>query len=262
MKRKYFISDNLKLSYLDNEQTEKSVIICMHGHFGNARYYSNILESKNYRVFSLDLRGHGFSEHSKEGNYRIIDFVNDFSAFMDNLIKNEKINNKITVIGHSLGGLIAYYAASVHSDITKIIIEDIGAVINDDNSFVEKIPDYTMTLRDLENSLRKIGINEPDYFLESAVEDEKGWKFRFDKNNMNKSQNDLSGNHWNILLKSTCPMLLFNGENSWVLSYEHAIEIERKRPNTKTVIIKNAGHGVNFDSPDEFVKYVVEFLKS
>jgi len=126
MKRKYFISDNLKLSYLDNEQTEKSVIICMHGHFGNARYYSNILESKNYRVFSLDLRGHGFSEHSKEGNYRIIDFVNDFSAFMDNLIKNEKINNKITVIGHSLGGLIAYYAASVHSDITKIIIEDIG----------------------------------------------------------------------------------------------------------------------------------------
>ncbi|MDO5089879.1 MAG: alpha/beta hydrolase [Leptotrichiaceae bacterium] len=257
MKRKYFISDNLKLSYLDNELTENPVIICLHGQFGNARYYSNILEFKNYHVFSLDFRGHGFSEHSKCGNYKVSDFLNDFSVFLNHIVENEKV----TVIGHSLGGLIAYYAAALYPSIVNVISEDIGVLINEDISFTKEISDYEMSLRNLEKNLKNLGITESAYFLESAVEDEKGWKFRFDKNNIWKPENTLNGNYWDIFLNSNCPMLLIHGRQSWAVSDKEIFEMEQKRPNTKAVIIENASHGVNLDNPDEFIKNIIRFLR-
>ncbi|RRD38898.1 alpha/beta hydrolase [Leptotrichia sp. OH3620_COT-345] len=257
MKRKYFISNNLKLSYLENGLSGKPVIICLHGQFGNARYYSNILNFKDYHVFSLDFRGHGFSQHSKYGNYKISDFLNDFSVFLSNIIKSEKI----TVIGHSLGGLVAYHAAALYPKITKIISEDIGVFINEDISFTKEIPDYEISLRNLETGLKNLGITEPAYFLESATEDEKGWKFRFDKNNIWKPENTLNGNYWDIFLKSSCPILLIHGRQSWVVSDDEIFEMEQKRPNTKAVIVENSSHGVNMDNPDEFIKNVIKFLQ-
>nr|WP_288824857.1 alpha/beta hydrolase [uncultured Clostridium sp.] len=257
MIRKNFLYGQLRLSYLDNEQFGKPVIVCLHGLFGNARYYANILELEEYHVYSLDQRGHGFSSHAKSGEYTISHFLNDFFHFMDEVVKS----SSVTVIGHSLGGIIAYYGAVSRPEIAKMILEDIGAVEQDDCSFARDIVNRAMSLKDLGDSLKTFHITDPSYFVESAFEDEAGWGFRFDRSNIPEAQTNLNGDHWKVFLKSSCPVLLIHGRDSWVVSDEHILEMEHTRENTRAVLIENASHGVNHDKPDEFFAQAMSFIK-
>lgn len=257
MLRKNFLCGQLILSYLDNEQMGKPVIICLHGLFGNARYYANILEQEDYHVYSLDQRGHGFSGHAGSGEYTIFHFLNDFFTFMDEVVKCRSV----TVIGHSLGGIIAYYGAASRPEITKIILEDIGAVEQDDCSFAGDIVNRAMSLKALGDSLKPFHITDPSYFVESAFEDEAGWGFRFDQAHIPEAQTNINGDHWETFLKSSCPVLLIHGRDSWVVSDEHILEMERIRANTRAVLIENASHGVNHDKPDKFFARAMSFIK-
>jgi pimeloyl-ACP methyl ester carboxylesterase len=45
------------------------------------------------------------------------------------------------------------------------------------------------------------------------------------------------------------------------LDNEHILEMERRRVNTKAVIIENASHGVNHDKPNEFFVQAMNFIK-
>lgn len=257
MIRKYLICGQLKLSYLDNEQIGRPVIICLHGLFGNARYYANILELKEYHVYSLDQRGHGFSSHAGSGEYTISHFLNDFYSFMDEVVKV----SSVTVVGHSLGGIIAYYAAARRPEITKLILEDIGAVEQDDCSFASNIVNRAMSLKALGDSLKAFHIKDPSYFVESAFEDENGWGFRFDREHIPEAQSHLNGNHWETFLASSCPMILVHGRKSWVVSDDHILEMEQKRTNTRAVFIEKASHGVNLEKPNEFLFHIMSFIK-
>ena len=256
MIRKYFLCGQLRLSYLDNEQNGKPVIICLHGLFGNARYYANLLELKEYHVYSLDQRGHGFSSHAGSGEYTISHFLNDFYSFMDEVVKSRSV----IVVGHSLGGIIAYYGAASRPEITKVILEDIGAVEQDDCSFASNIVNRAMSLKALGNSLKAFHIKDSSYFVESAFEDENGWGFRFDREHIPEAQRNLNGDHWKAFLASSCPMLLVHGRKSWVVSDEHILEMEQKRPNTRAVFIEKASHGVNHDRPNEFFPHIMNFI--
>ncbi|MBF4693080.1 alpha/beta fold hydrolase [Fusibacter ferrireducens] len=256
MKRKYFESNGLKLSYLDNEEIGKPMILCLHGLFGNARYYSNFLELKKYHVLSLDQRGHGFSQHAATGQYTCEHLLSDFLSFLDKVSKE----NPVMVIGHSLGGIIAYYAAAERSNISKLVVEDIGAIVKGDASFASQITHRTSSLLMLSDSLKKFGIKEPSYFMESAFNDEAGWGFRFDKEHMAEIHESINGDHWDVLLSSSCPMLLVHGQNSWVVSDEHVIEIGEKRENTKVVMFEHISHGINMEVPNEFLEHVNCFL--
>ena len=161
MKRKYFESNGIKLSYLDNEAVGKPMMLCLHGMFGNARYYSNFLELKNYHVLSLDQRGHGFSQHAKAGEYTIEHLLSDFLSFLDKVSEE----NPVIVIGHSLGGIIAYYAAAERLNIRKLVVEDIGAIVKGDASFASQITHRAPSLVTLGDSLKQFGIKEPSYFF-------------------------------------------------------------------------------------------------
>ncbi|OPY43732.1 MAG: acyl-CoA esterase [Methanoregulaceae archaeon PtaU1.Bin059] len=259
MTRKYFDAGGIRLSYLDNEQRGCPVLLCLHGLFGNARAYCSLADAlqNDWHVYSLDQRGHGWSDHAAPGHYQREDYLCDIIAFIESIIRE----SPVVILGHSLGGINAYQVAARRKDLVRaLIIEDAGAVEQDDASFARDIVDCTPTLQELGKSLEEFGITDPAYFLESAVERDEGWAFRFDKDSIPESQQNLNDDWWEDFLGSSCPALLLHGGKSWVVTAEHIREMAEKRPNTTFRIFPDAGHTVQLDEPSGYTSAVIEFL--
>jgi pimeloyl-ACP methyl ester carboxylesterase len=99
-KRKFFIFQNLNLSYLDSETQSEQIILITHANGYSAECYSYLIEAlrDKYRVIALDFAGHGQSESFYD--FTSWDFLRDQILA---LIEHEKLGNIIS-IGHSMGG--------------------------------------------------------------------------------------------------------------------------------------------------------------
>lgn len=65
--------------------------------------YAPVLEALSHRfhVYLMEHRGHGFSERSVPGDYRVIDYVTDAAQFIKHVV-----GERTFVTGHSLGGMM------------------------------------------------------------------------------------------------------------------------------------------------------------
>jgi len=97
----------------------RAPVLLVHG-FGQNRYawhlparsFANHLASAGFDVFNLDLRGHGRSRHLGARRCRgIEDYVRgDLPAAIDE-IRLLSAGRPVWIVGHSLGGLVAYASA-------------------------------------------------------------------------------------------------------------------------------------------------------
>ncbi|PBC67560.1 pimeloyl-ACP methyl ester carboxylesterase [Streptomyces sp. TLI_235] len=75
--------------------------------------------ARRWRVYALDLRGHGRSD--RPGTYSLELMRDDVLAFM-----NELCLDRVDMIGHSMGGVVAYLLAQDHPHrIHRLVLEDV-----------------------------------------------------------------------------------------------------------------------------------------
>jgi pimeloyl-ACP methyl ester carboxylesterase len=141
--------------------------------------------------------------------------------------------------------------------VDALIVEDIGAEVDDDLSFSLSWPHRAPPRAEL---LEELGASA-SYLMDAVREYPDGWGLAFVPKDMTASQQQLNGNHWNDWLASECPALLVRGSRSTVLSAEHAREMTARRPRTRLVELR-AGHTVHETVPEEFTAAVSEFLGS
>ncbi|KAJ8973849.1 hypothetical protein NQ317_016404 [Molorchus minor] len=103
-------------------------IIAIHGWQDNSGTFDNLaplLEHKGISIYCIDLPGHGHSSHLPSGqNYYIFW---DGVHYLRRIVKHFNWK-RITIIGHSLGGAIAFlYAAAYPDDVKKYISIDIAS---------------------------------------------------------------------------------------------------------------------------------------
>lgn len=100
------------------EETRAPVLL-VHG-FGQNRYawhlparsFANRLASAQFDVFNLDLRGHGRSRNLGAGRCRGIgDYVEEDLPAAVEEVQRLSHGRPVWIVGHSLGGLVAYAAA-------------------------------------------------------------------------------------------------------------------------------------------------------
>lgn len=250
--RKYLKRPDTVLSYLDFGGSGEP-LLALHGHMNEGLFARGLAAALHggYRVIALDQRGHGESE--QPASYSNDRYVDDAQA----LLKHLNIGRAV-LLGHSLGGVVAYRLAARRPELVRaLVIEDIGAAVGDDLSFVLGWPRRMPTKEAFIQALGRFG----PVFAYSMREFEDGWGLPFEPEDMVESQGELNGDHWADWLATDCPALLLHGITSPCLSMAQAEEMAARRPNTKLVHL-NAGHTIHYDDPDGYIREIRTFLSS
>jgi pimeloyl-ACP methyl ester carboxylesterase len=249
--RGFFMVDGRRLSYLDFGGPG-TPLLALHGHYNEALAFAALAETlaPQWRVIALDQRGHG--ESDRADRYDRDDYVADVAAFHRHLGVGP-----VGVLGHSLGGVNAYQYAGRHADqVTALIVEDIGAVVDSDWSFTTSLPRHAPSRQALVSAL---GATAP-YLECSFRRSEDGWGFSFDIDDTVTSQKALNGDHWTDWVSVTCPTLLIRGTRSDELAADHAREMIARRAGKAHLAELPAGHVVHQDAQAQFASAVSAFL--
>ena len=115
---------DLQLNYLEWGDPSAPVVVLLHGLLGVAYNFRTTAEAlqDRYRVISLNVRGHGDSGPSPERAYNFDLWATDVHALVSALELDRPV-----LIGHSMGGRIAYVTAARYPDDTRgIVVVDNG----------------------------------------------------------------------------------------------------------------------------------------
>ncbi len=240
-------------------------LIILHGLFGMLDNWKSIGKNleDSFTVYLIDQRNHGKSPHTSEHSYKLMS--DDLKAFFE----LHQIS-KAHIIGHSMGGKTAMqFALDQPEKVNSLIVIDMGIktypaghdIIFDalksidikeinnrkeaQDLLAEKISDFGVLQFLLKNLTRN---------LDGSYQ----WKFNLDSLSTNYDSEILVSI---LSIKSFKGKTLFiRGENSNYILNEDWDSIQEIFPNSKLLTIKNAGHWVNADQPDELIKEVKLFL--
>ena len=120
-----FISQRLKLHYTDWGNAEAPPLLLVHGGRDHCRSWDWVAEKlcDRYHVIAPDLRGHGDSAWSPDGNYEMGAFVYDLAQLIHQLDLAP-----VTIVAHSMGGNISTRYTGLFPDKVKklVSIEGLG----------------------------------------------------------------------------------------------------------------------------------------
>ncbi|MEV4616816.1 alpha/beta hydrolase [Kitasatospora sp. NPDC049258] len=249
--REFFVAGGRKLSYLDFGGPGRP-LLALHGHYNEASAFASLAGAlaPRWRVIALDQRGHGESDRAIR--YQRDDYVADLVAFHRHLGVGP-----VPVLGHSLGGVNAYQFAARHPGrVSRLIVEDIGAVVDCDWSFTTRLPPAAPSREAL---VAALGAAAP-YLECSFRQGAGGWGFSFGIDDTVRSQQALNGDHRDDWTAVSCPTLLVRGTRSEELAADHARSMVARRGPGARLVELAAGHVVHHDAPERFAAEVTAFL--
>lgn len=119
--------NNITLHYIEYKN-DKPKLLLLHGLTANAHAFEGLIQSglsDHFHIYSIDFRGRGLSSKTAF-KYSIRNHAEDVIALLDYLHID-----KISVCGHSFGGLISSYLAFHFANrISKVIILDAAPKMN------------------------------------------------------------------------------------------------------------------------------------
>ncbi|MCC7050549.1 MAG: alpha/beta fold hydrolase [Bacteroidia bacterium] len=239
-------------------------ILILHGLFGLNDNWTNIAKalSAQFKIYTLDSRNHGQSPRSNEWNYDVMAAdINDFLT--------QHCLEKVSIIGHSMGGKTAMRFAEIYPEkLKKLIVVDIApryypphhqAVIetldNIDFSIIKSRKDAEIVLR---ATLNDEGIIQ--FILKNIY-----WKennqldFRFNYSVIRSKINEIGEANFEHGICTT-PTLFIRGENSNYINLFDEEEIYQKFTSVQITTVTKAGHWVHAENPADFLKVVNSFL--
>jgi pimeloyl-ACP methyl ester carboxylesterase len=279
-----FISQRLKLNYADWGNPDAPPLLLIHGGRDHCRSWDWVAEELrgDWHIIAPDLRGHGDSAWSPDGNYEMSAFVYDLAQLVHQLNLAP-----VTIVAHSMGGSIATrYTGLYPENVRKLVaIEGLGPSpkveaerdaigirartrkwIDDKRSAAGRQPKRYPTLEAALERMR----GENTYLTDEQARhltihgisrNEDGtWSWKFD-NYLNiwaafdMSRDDLHA----IWAAITCPILMMYGANSWASNPEKDGRISHFST-ARVVEFENAGHWLHHDQFDRFMAEIKAFL--
>lgn len=254
-------NEEANLAYYKIGNSNK-VILCIHGLTRNNKdflYLANAL-SDDYTVICVDIFGRGNSswlQDKRQYNYKT--YYNSIVEFIYEVINTT--NNKINIIGTSMGGIIAMYVAAYHPDlIDKIVLNDIGVYI-DLNSLkrlshhIKRYPKFS-NKHEAENYLRiflsPLDIKKEEHWLHminSSIRLESCGNYYLNYDPVlgqifvESIQNMKDGmNLWHLWNHIKHPVLILRGQKSDILTLNTVEQMVSKRNNVQFIEYPGVGH--------------------
>ena len=178
--------------------------------------------AERYRVFALDMRGHGNSDWP--GSYSFQLLRDDVIAAIERLALH-----RVILIGHSMGGGVAYLVAIARPDLLgRLVVEDVPPPYPRDRPIPER-PD---------------GLLDFDWPVVQAIVSQ-----------VNKGDSET----WDSLATITAPTLVIGGGPQSHIPQDRLKEVADRIPACDLVTIP-AGHNVHSARPMEFANTVLAWL--
>lgn len=269
-----------KIAFYEWGNPYAPAIFCIHGLTRNGRDFDYLARrlTEHYRVIAVDVAGRGNS-----GRLTNLRWYENGTYMQDILALAERMNlQKFDWIGTSMGGIIGMMiAALVPNKITRLVLNDIGAMIPKDGLL--RIGEYVGTkksfpsLVEADRFLRQImlpfGITQPghwDHVLEHslvhhpdgtvsfAYDPAIGDAFRLAASEMEKLE-DIS--LWMLWESITCPTLILRGEKSDILPHAVAVKMCEENEHATLVEFAGVGHAPTL-MEDQQIDKVAEWLEA
>lgn len=249
-------------------------LVFLHGVMGFAANWRRIAKGFEHRfqVLVYDQRGHGRSFQPSVG-YGPEDYALDLEQILDELGWEQ-----IYLVGHSMGGRVAYHFASEHPErVTHLVIEDIGPSMHPTGaSLVTRMLDaipvpfpdkraakhfFNTTFLELfKDERKKEGLAQ--YLYANLTEnDQKQGVWRFYEPGIRESvAQGRAVDHWDKISQLSMPTLLVRGEYSRDLPRDVYEKMLSLNSNIQGVEIPDAGHWVHSDQPEKFIEELARFF--
>lgn len=256
--------DGTRLSYVDLGGPGRPVL-ALHGAYGRARALLGFGAELGpaYRFVAYDQRGHGLSDHPDPADgYALDALVGDAAAVIEQLALGPAV-----VLGHSLGGAVAYHLAAARPDLVDaLVIADQGADLRPPagglTDVFSELPRRFPNFAALGHALLPYVDGDVGHFYESAVEHPDGWGFLWRGENVFAARRATRGNWWPVWTASGMPALVVRGTDPNSLAEPHAKDMAARRAHTGLAEIAGAGHDFYLTHSAEFAALVRSFLET
>ena len=257
----------------------------MHGGRDHCRNWDWVAQAlrDDWHVICPDLRGHGDSQWSPDGNYAMSSYIYD----LDQLIHQQGLA-PVTIVAHSLGGNICLRYSGIFPDkVRKLVaIEGLGPspkVIAErrETTMAERMREWVDEQRKLSGRLARrypsiedafkrmqaenahLSAEQARHLTEQGVnQNEDGtYSWKFDNYVRAWPPYDMSYRAIEELWSEiACPTMLIYGKESWASNPEKDGRIKHFK-NAEVVEFDQAGHWVHHDRLHDFLSTTAEFIK-
>lgn len=215
--------------------------------------------SKNFRVITVDLRGHGNSTKPQDA-YGVHLMTEDIKCFLDALeIK------KATLIGFSMGGAVAFdFAVKYPENLENLVIVNSGPDFNDMGQIGEDLLNGRtkfLETKGLDALAKEISFNM--FPEDSQIDLRNEFEERCKQNDYNayyKSFTTLMS--WGLGEKlkdiKTRTLVVASDMDYTPVSFKE--DYVSRLQNAKLVVIENSRHGAVIDQPEAFNNALLNFL--
>jgi pimeloyl-ACP methyl ester carboxylesterase len=279
-----YFSQRLRLHYVDWGNPGAPPLLLVHGGRDHCRNWDWVAAAlrHDWHVLAPDLRGHGDSQWSLSANYTLSAYVYDLAQ----LIHQQELA-PVTIVSHSLGGMIALRYAGIYPDFVRklVAIEGLGASprrvverrrlsvaermrrwVDEQRALAGRLPRRYAELDDalarMREANRHLSPEQALHLTEHGVnQNEDGtYSWKFDNYVRLDPPYEMTPVEVEELWgRIACPTLLVYGKESWA---SNPAEDGRARHfrDARVVSVENAGHWVHHDRLDAFIDTVREFL--
>ena len=257
--------------YLSTDRLCRPPCLLLHGSGDGAFVWNEVAAELNDScdLVALDLRGHGNSQWSAAGDYRLETHVTDVRSAIEALGLDS-----FFLIGHSLGGRIGIHIAHAYGRrVRGMVLADSGPELSGAGREVarDNLRGSFQIYRSAHEYARRLsGVQSlvtPERIARLASEALRpcggGFRLKTDPTIVDfDSECDLAEDSqlWKMLAEIRCPVLVVRGFGSAMLSRQTAERITRTLPRGTLKILPQAGHALMMDNPVQFAQFSRNFL--
>ena len=259
--------ESIHIHYKDTGPKEAPVLLLLHG-FGSSLQTWDVWAEKldkKYRVVRLDLPGFGLTGPSPSDDYSELNDLNTLTRFVDSLGITD-----LSVVGHSMGGKIAWTFAAAHAERVKALV----LMAPDGFPQAEAIGSKPYALPAIMGVMK---YSLPKYFVRKSIEPAFVDLNELDDKLVNRYHDMLRapGVRAAILARANqtiytdpvprlkqikAPTLLIWGEEDKMIPSSNAKSYAAVLENSETVLIPKLGHLLHEEHAELGLAKVTEFL--
>lgn len=279
---RFFESQRSRRNYVDWGNPEAPTLILLHGGRDSCRAWDWVASAlaADWHVVAPDLKGHGDSDWSSDGAYPMAGFVLDLATFVAHLGRD-----RVTIIGHSLGGNIALRFVASHPDLVDRLVavegmgpstqtlrrlalppgEQLRSWVTDRRTLAGRKP---RRYRSIDEAAARLLDGNPHLTADRAkhlaaegvrAQEDGTYTWKYDNYTRGFAPVDTQRPR-DLWREIACPVLLVHGSESWAVEQLSPDNLSCFR-NATVAMIDGAGHWPQHDHEPEFLAAVTAFLR-